>query len=243
MLLLGIDLETDGLDPKANAILEVGAVLYDWETKAPVRILSEFIDPDYCGNSNAGYQVPPEITELTGITTGIIEEYGGYDVDVMRSLEEVGENAEFYVGHNCNAFDALFLRETWNRLSMECSKPWLDTTIDIKFPPLIKTRNLRHLAAEHGFLNPFPHRAVFDVLTMFKVMEHYNLDDIIVRSKEPMVYLQAMVSFDEKEKAKERGYHWYAPAKIWWKGMKESDGIAEVLECGFRTQQLSKAPE
>ena len=56
MLLLGIDLETDGLDPKVNNILEVGAVLYDWDTKTPVQMLSEFIDPDYAGNSNAGYK-------------------------------------------------------------------------------------------------------------------------------------------------------------------------------------------
>lgn len=243
MILLGIDLETDGLDPKMNGILEVGAVLYDWDTKNPVKILSEFIDPDYAGNSNAGYTVPAEITELTGITTDIIEKYGCFDVDVMRSLKTLADDADFYVGHNCNAFDALFLGGTWERLSMNFPQPWLDTSIDIKYPPLIKTRNLRHLAAEHGFLNPFPHRAVFDVLTMFKVMEHYDLDAIIARSKEPVLFVQALVSFEEKDLAKERGYHWCAPKKIWWRSWKSSDFEADKFECPFRTQLLNGAPE
>lgn len=243
MLLLGIDLETDGLDPKENAILEVGAVLYDWDTKTPVRMLSEFIDPDYNQNLSAGYKVPVEITELTGITTKMIEEYGGLDVDVMRSLKNLADGSDFFVGHNCNAFDALFLGTMWERLSMNFQQPFLDIIVDIKYPPLIKTRNLRHLAAEHGFLNPFPHRAVFDVLTMFKVMEKQDLNDIIARSREPMVYLQALVSFDEKEKAKERGYRWYGPSKIWWKGLKFSDAVVEAVECGFNTRQLERAPE
>ena len=243
MLLLGIDLETDGLDPKENAILEVGAVLYDWDTKTPVRMLSEFIDPDYNQNLSAGYKVPVEITELTGITTKMIEEYGGLDVDVMLSLKNLAYGSDFFVGHNCNAFDALFLGTMWDRLSMRFQRPWLDTIVDIKYPPLIKTRNLRHLAAEHGFLNHFPHRAVFDVLTMFKVMEKYDLNDIIARSKEPTLYVQALVSFDEKELAKARGYRWYAPTKTWWREWKASDYEADKLECGFRTQLLERAPE
>ena len=122
-------------------------------------------------------------------------------------------------------------------------RPWLDTIIDIKFPESIKTRNLHHLGADHQTLNPFRHRAVFDVLTMFKVMEHYDIDAIIARSKEPVLYVQALVSFEEKELAKERGYHWCAPKKIWWRSWKSSDFEADKLECGFRTQFLNGAPE
>ena len=122
-------------------------------------------------------------------------------------------------------------------------RPWLDTIVDIRFPDSIKTRNLHHLGADHMVLNPFRHRAVFNVLTMFKVMEHYDLDAIIARSKEPTVYVQAIVSFDEKELAKARGYRWYAPSKLWWRSFKLSDFEADKLECGFRTQLLERAPE
>jgi len=120
---------------------------------------------------------------------------------------------------------------------------FLDTKMDIKFPEKITTRNLRHLASEHEFLNPFSHRAVFDVLTMLRVAGRYDLDTIIARAKEPTVFVRAMVTFDDKEKAKARGYYWCAPQKIWWRSFKESDYLGEKDTCGFQTTLLQGAPE
>jgi hypothetical protein len=78
---------------------------------------------------------------------------------------------------------------------------------------------------------------------MFKVAEKYSFDDILARAAEPTLYVQALVSFDEKELAKARGYRWYAPTKTWWREFKKSDFEADKLECGFRTQLLERAPE
>jgi len=245
MILLGLDVETSGLDPANDRIIEMGAVLFDWDTKMPMQILSELVDPtmDMTTNSDQ-FTLPAEITAITGITSEALDNYGTHERDTLAKLDEMAFHTGYFVAHNGNAFDRPFVEEAFRRHSIELSdKPWLDTMVDIKFPASIKTRNMHHLGADHMVLNPFRHRAVFDVLTMFKVMEHYNLDDIIVRSKEPMVYLQALVSFDEKEKAKERGYRWYAPAKIWWKGMKQTDADIEVAECSFQTRRLERAPE
>jgi DNA polymerase-3 subunit epsilon len=119
----------------------------------------------------------------------------------------------------------------------------LDSLTDIRYPAYIKTRNLTHLAAEHGFVAPFKHRAVFDCLTMLRIASNYDINEIIARSKMPMVYVQACVSFDEKELAKARGYYWAAKPKIWYKALKEADATVEIKECGFRTAVLSGAPE
>jgi DNA polymerase III subunit epsilon len=241
MILLGLDVETSGLDPVNDRIIEIGAVTFDWETKMPMQILSELVDPTM---EDSEWKLPEEITGITGITFNALGKYGAFERDVIVRLESMIQFADYYVAHNGNAFDRLFMEAAYGRHSMTMlDRPWLDTIVDIKFPESIKTRNLHHLGADHMVLNPFRHRAAFDVLTMFKVMEQYDLDAIIARSKEPMVYLQAVVSFDEKEKAKERGYRWYAPTKLWWKGLKFSDAQVEVAECGFQTRKLEKAPE
>jgi DNA polymerase-3 subunit epsilon len=243
MKVLGLDLETSGLDPKKDRILEVGAVLWDWENRIPLQMLSAFVDPSMDGACPGSFEVTPEITEITGITTGMIEEFGLAEKDVLFEVGPLSIAADYFMGHNCNLFDSRFIDEACFRHGGQSfGKQWLDTSCDIKFPPRIKTRNLRHLAAEHGFLNPFSHRAVFDVLTMFQVASQYPLETIVARANEPTVYLQALVSYDEKERAKERGYRWNPGMRVWWKDFKQSDAEAEIKECGFATGFLADRP-
>jgi DNA polymerase-3 subunit epsilon len=152
------------------------------------------------------------------------------------------------MAHFGNDFDRLFYEAALSRLGIDApAVPWLDSSIDVKYPAHIKTRNLRHLASEHSFLNPFSHRAVFDVLTMLKVASCYDLDAIIARANEPTLFVEAIVSFQEKDKAKDRGYRWFAGSqtarKCWWKQFKASDYEIERETCGFDTFILPGAPE
>ena len=39
---------------------------------------------------------------------------------------------------------------------------------DVPYPETIATRKLTYLAADHGIVNPFAHRALFDVITMMQ---------------------------------------------------------------------------
>ena len=237
MLLIGIDVETSGLEPKSDRIIEIGACLLDWDTKMPMMMLSELVDPKM---ENEEFKLPEEITALTGITEAALEEFGGFEKDVLAKLDAMAVTADFYVGHNANVFDRLFLEEAYRRNGMTIAeKPWVDTICDIKFDPSIKTRNLQYLAADHGFVSPFRHRALFDVLAMLKILGQYDLDAVIARAAEPTLYVQAVVSFDEKEKAKELGFRWFAPDKIWWRSQKSSDYEAMKSTCGFKTRLLA----
>jgi DNA polymerase-3 subunit epsilon len=148
------------------------------------------------------------------------------------------------MAHNGTTFDKPFCVAAYSRVGRVIpNKPWLDTRTDIKYPEHITTRNLRHLASEHSFLNPFAHRAVFDVLTMLKVASHYDIQAIVSRASEPTVYVQALVSFDDRDKAKARGYLWCGPKRIWWRGFKQSEYAAEKGSCGFQTTVLPGSPE
>jgi hypothetical protein len=59
--------------------------------------------------------------------------------------------------------------------------------------------------ADHGFVYP-AHRAVNDVLAMLQILDRYSIAEIIERANTPNVEVRAVVSFDDRLLAKERGY-------------------------------------
>lgn len=221
-LVLGFDLETTGLDPKKDRIIEVGAVLWDWDRKAPVRIFSEL-----CWGTDAGPAAVPEfITKLTGIKTDDLDQFATSTKDAIDRLLTMAFKIPV-MAHNA-PFDISFLREECLRIpgvtGFSTDTPVIDTRTDIKYDDEIHpSRKLEHLAASHKFLNPFAHRAVFDVLTMLRVASNYDLDEMIERSKSANVLITARVSFAEKDKAKSAGFHWKAETKQWQMLVKECD--------------------
>lgn len=214
MLLLGLDLETTGLNPNSDQIIEVGAVVWDTDRNAPVDILNDLIDI-------GELQVPVEITQITGIATQDLLNFGKEEEEVLGKLLELMDKCDYVVAHNGNNFDKKFLEEAFAKYGMNNDKEWIDTLYDVPYSDDIKTRKLTYLAAEHRFLNPYAHRAIFDVMAMFKVLENYNIDEVIQLSKSPTIKVQAKVSYDDREKAKQAGFRWDAPNRAWVKEMKE----------------------
>jgi DNA polymerase III subunit epsilon len=230
MKLLGMDLETTGLDPKKDHITEYGMVLWDWDTQKPIMVESVLV--------NIGEPLTEEIKQITGLTDEMLSTYGIRPVDALAKFDYLARAADVVVGHNCLMFDKIFIESAYRKLADETIPEflWIDTAQDVPYPDKVKTRKLVHLAAEHGFLNPFPHRACFDVLTMMKVLSCYDIDYIIKLAKEPMVVIQALVSYEDRGLASARGYRWKAESKQWLKGMKESLVDVERESCGFRTK-------
>lgn len=212
MLILGIDLETTGLDPKNDRITEVGAVLWDTDLNSPVKFFNELVDPER--------QISKEITELTGITNDLIQKHSISDLTALTRLLDMMADADLFMAHNAK-FDKGFLEQAFERMSLKMpEKSWVDSSKDVMYPESISTRKLVHLAAEHKFVNPFAHRAVTDVLTMFQVVSRYNWDETLANAKTPDVTIRALVQFAEKEKARGTGYRWDADSKAWLKTIK-----------------------
>jgi len=235
-LVIGIDLETTGLLPNEDRITEIGAVLYDWQSGTPLKLMSTLVNPER--------PIPEEVVRLTGITDELVDLYGKSEKTAFAELHDLMSYADYAAAFNGSQFDYPFYLAACKRLDVEPSGIyWVDLSSDVKWPPEIKTRNLQHLAADRGFVSPYRHRAIFDVLTMFKAAAGFDFDDILARAQEPTLFVQAIVSFEEKELAKERGYHWHGASKRWWRSWKQSDYEADKLECGFRTQLLNGAPE
>jgi DNA polymerase-3 subunit epsilon len=230
--ILGIDFETTGLDSKTDRIIEVGAVLWDWDRQLPIDMISKL-----CWHTDDGTtpQIPELITKITGIDGPMLKEHSVSTSVVLQRLMSMSRGI-YVMAHNA-PFDMGFLFAECDKLGIEVQygAGVIDSRTDIKYDKdLHKSRALTHLAASHGFLNPFAHRAVFDVLTMLKVASNYDLDEIIARSKSPNVVLTAHVSFDEKDKAKAAGFHWKPEVKSWQMTIKQCD-LADDMGFGFRT--------
>ncbi len=234
MKLLGLDFETTGLSFTDDRIIEIGAVLWDTELRAPMRIFSALVlHPDK----------KTELEAINGISQKMLEEYGDDQQNAFTELDDMAESAAFIVAHNGSGFDKPMMEasvkcfpmpEEWTLLKL----PWIDTCQDLPIPDRITTRKLTHLAAEHGFLNPFAHRAVFDVLTMLKILDCYPLDVVLENARQPMVTLQACVSYEARKKASDRRYFWKPETKQWLRHMKAHHVGKERLECGFLVKEF-----
>lgn len=241
MLLLGVDFESTGLNVNEDRIIEIGAVIWDTTRQAPVRVFNEIINVD-C-------QLKAEITAITGINQGDLNNFGVSLLESLNILVGMTEECAYIVGHNCNGFDKpLLLAECEREHVAFPDKHWLDTSLDIPYPEAMKTRKLVHLAAEHGFVNPFAHRAFADVLTMFRVLSHYDIDAIIDTSKQPTIKLLAIVKKPwedtapegkkETDLARARGYRWEGVTKRWIKLAKKKQVESELQHGEFQVREI-----
>lgn len=219
--ILGIDLETTGLDFKTDRITEIGAVIWDTKEKRVLEVLSELVV----------YPTPTtiskEITEITGITVEMLTLHGQPITKVLDRLQSMALKCKYFCAHNA-AFDSAFLvncpflpgpdERCWY-------KPWIDTKEDI---PGRSGLRLIHLAAEEGILNPFPHRAVTDVLTMLQVVGKYDFKDIERYALAPRKTLIANVSFENKDFAKNLGYGWNPQERTWSKVVRDFQVEEEI---------------
>ena len=231
MKILGCDTETTGLDPKKDRITEIGLVLYDSAAAAPVRISGFLVQ--------TGAIVTEEITQLTGITQEAIAEYGVPAAHAIAAVVQMASKADFMCAHNA-PFDKSFLDAEFARQGKSVlTLPWIDTRTDLPKAAyqLGKSASLRYLCADHGFLYS-AHRAVNDVLAMLELLSRYKLDKVIQRAQTPNVNVRAVVSFDDRILAKERGYYWKPELKLWVKPLKADEVEEEKLKAPFPVVQM-----
>lgn len=240
---LGLDIETSGLNKDTDRIIEFGCVLWEVESKKPLLIHSSILKEKDCP------YVTPEITKLTGISESMLTEFGA---DPSVYLHLIGgickaHDVKYLVAHNGKNFDYPFLIECLKRNGRSdsplVSLPLIDTRWDLPFKEEPESRKLKHLAPDHGFINPFSHRAVFDVLTMLRIMSFYDFNEVVALSKIPFITVKAEVSYDNREKAKAQKYIWEKAGdkvypKSWVKLLRENEWDAEVKKCDFPVVRL-----
>jgi DNA polymerase III subunit epsilon len=238
MRVLGLDFETTGLDTSKDRITEAGIVLWEVETKRPLTALGIFYyDETYPKLSD-------EITRLTGITDAMLKEFGTAPAANLEWLEGYCQKhaVEHIIAHNGENFDKPLLQAELKRHHIHApflsQLPWIDTKTDLPFATEPASRRLNHLALDAGFINPFAHRAVFDVLTMCRVLSNYDFNQVVEYSKIPFITVRAMVEYADRQLAKDQRYTWEKLGdrtfqKSWVKRIKENKFEDEKKICKF----------
>lgn len=155
-----IDLETTGLDPNEDEIIEFAAV----------RVVEGKVADTFSSLANPRRSIPEEITKLTGITNDMLST--APDVaDVLRDfLAFVGNNV--VIGHNVS-FDVNFLYDSCERHSFgPFTNDHVDTLrISRKCTEGSKNHKLDTLLKHYDIVNDNAHRALSDALCTQKLYE------------------------------------------------------------------------
>ncbi len=144
--LVALDIETTGLDPQRDAIIEIGAI----------RFRGDRLEGEYHTLLNPGRSIPRNVVDLTGITDAMVAR-APRAIDKLPELEAfVGDDP--VVGHNVR-FDLSFLRVGKILRYNEA----VDTyPIASALLPTATRYNLGALARQLGIVLPATHRALDD---------------------------------------------------------------------------------
>jgi len=217
---LGLDFETSGLDPTDGAhIIEVGAQLRD-VNGAILGELSRLVRPPHFTG------LPDNITELTAITTEMINLHSRPINDVSLELMHLAEKADYWVAHHAE-FEQKFLYQLLPQVVINELK-WIDTLKDIDYENNTNCHKLSHLCLDHGIMTTTKiHRTLTDVNMMMDLMFQYNIEVVIENAETPDFIIVLDCHYDDKDLAKEIGYRFNPDLKKWYKEVRQTKLIEE----------------
>lgn len=178
---VAVDLETTGLSPIYNEIIEIGAVRV--RNGQPVEKYQSLVQP-FCLDDFDEY-----ITELTGITPAMLAEAPKLDDVLPAALSFIGN--DIIVGHN-TSFDVNFLYDAAADLQLgPVSNDYIDTMrLSRKLFPDMVNHKLRTLVQEFGIANSTEHRALGDAQVTVQCYEYIkayttsqNLWDFVMKPR------------------------------------------------------------
>ncbi len=153
-----VDLETTGLSPRNNAIIEIGAVKFE-AGAAKYATKEALIDPEV--------DIPGVITGINGISNEMVEGCGVIEEELPHFIEFFGDlplaifNAPFDMG---------FLRHNALKIGAAIDNPVIDVLpLSRKAFPALPNHKLTTLKAHFGIRVDQSHRALVDCRTTLSV--------------------------------------------------------------------------
>ena len=174
---MSVDLETTGLAPKLDKIIEIGAVrVRDGQI---VGSFSEFVNP--------GRVLPEHITELTGISQKQVDTAETIEKVLPAFLEFAGDVP--LVGHRIS-FDYAFLKRAAVNLRLDFERSGVDTLkLSRQFLEELPSRKLSALC-EHFSIPIQAHRALEDAraahILYEKLLELFGMEPDNAKAFEPV---------------------------------------------------------
>lgn len=172
---VALDIETTGLSPVSDAIIEVGAVRV--ENGIETARFETFVNPK-C-------PIPYKITDITGITDDMVCDALAVE-DIIERVLDITRDLPL-LGHNI-LFDYSFIKKAALDCGMTFERSGIDTCkIARKLLPDIKSKSLEYLC-EYFNIETRHHRALDDAVTAAAVYDRLRKISDIENPVRQLVY-------------------------------------------------------
>lgn len=205
---LYVDVETTGLDPTRDEILELAMVPFTYSLEGAITA----IGAPFQGLRQPSAPIPAEITALTGIDDALVAGHAIDPADVVA----FAASAALVIAHNA-AFDRRFLERF---CPMFATKAWACSMTQVDWAAEgFAGQKLVHLAVSLGLFYD-PHRAADDGLAGLAVLGRplpksgrTGLAQLLAAARQVTWRIWAENSpFEQKDRLKARGYRWNGEA-------------------------------
>jgi len=225
---LVVDVETTGLDPVRERIIEFCGVPFEYERDSG-RILT--VGPAVSFLEDPGRPISEEITRLTGITDAMV---AGKTID-ETAVGQLVAGAGLVIAHNA-AFDRPFVDR---RLAAFKDKFWACSQREVPWKSLgASSGALEFLLMKRCGLFFDGHRADADCHALIRLLQEpfddgtLPLRHLLESARTPSWRVWALnAAFDKKDALKQRRYRWSngegGLPKAWYKGMSAGECEAE----------------
>jgi DNA polymerase-3 subunit epsilon len=223
-----LDVETTGLDPAKDEVIELGMVKFDYLTDGTVvgisSVFSAFNEPSI--------PIPPEVTAMTGITDDMVK---GAAIDPDAVTDFVAD-AVVIIAHNAG-FDRKFAERYWPTFE---HKAWACSATQIEWRKHgFEGSRLGYILNAVGLFHQ-AHRAVDDCHALLEILasplptvSKPTLNVLLECARKKAIRIWAEQSpFDLKDALKRRGYRWSdgsdGKPRSWFIDVQEDDLQGEL---------------
>lgn len=223
-----IDLETTGLDPARDEIIELGMVKFDYFPDGRIAGLRDV----FASFNEPSEPISDEITALTGITNDMVS---GHRIDDAAVASFV-EDAVIVIAHNAG-FDRKFAERYWPLFE---HKAWGCSATEVEWRKLgFEGSRLGYLLNGAGFFHQ-AHRAVDDCHALLEILAFEiptlgksALAVLLEHARRRTMRVWAEQSpFELKDTLKRRGYRWSdgtdGRRRSWYIDIDEVELVAEL---------------
>jgi DNA polymerase-3 subunit epsilon len=217
-----LDTETTGVT-ESDWIVEIAVILYDLLAATPIITYSTLIK---CTTNAAAH--------VNGISEELLRSVPD-DTSVIKSmLKYLVQEADAIIAHQAE-FDKGFVLRDFNDLGFNDlgfeKLPWICSMRHIDWPNHSKSKSLVNMALSHGVPIISAHRALTDcdILARMLTRTHElgcSLPDLMKTALEPRILVQAMVSYNNRQMAKDADFEWDHNPKFpkkWLKEVREAE--------------------
>jgi DNA polymerase-3 subunit epsilon len=203
-----IDVESSGVDPQKDTLLEVGAVLWNVEQCAVIGAWSELVSNPPVNAAYSINRIPPALLNVRGVASII---------QVQLRLAALIARADVLIAHNAD-FDRGFLQA--NGVDFQ-GRPWICSMDDLEYPRPTSSRALTAIALAHDVGIVQAHRALADCMLLARLFERVaeldvDLPQFFARGLRPKTLVVADVSKANRQLAKDAHFVWDRLVPMHW---------------------------